>query len=691
MANRLGGASSAYLRSAAHQPIHWHPWNETAFAAAQAGDKPILLDIGAVWCHWCHVMDGESYEDPGLAEFLNQHFVCIKVDRDERPDVDARYQRAVQAITGQGGWPLTAFLTPGGEVFYGGTYFPPDDRYGRPGLRTVLEEVLSVWRNRRPQAVDQAAAIGRALERLGDLAEAGEVGPGALLAGERHILAVFDPAFGGFGTQPKFPHPTALRFLMARWADTRSPDTRHTVLETLRAMARGGIHDHVGGGFHRYSVDRRWIVPHFEKMSYDNSELLRAFAQGAALFEESEFAAAARGIARWVREVLALEGGGFGTSQDADVGLHDDGSYFTWSREELAEALAPEDLDLTVRRFGVGSLGRMLHDPEQNVLFLAQSTEELARELQRPISEVESRLDAIVTRLAVARARRPPPAVDRTPYTSWNAMMAGALLAAAPVLDDPWVRDQALSTLDRLRRHAPASDRLGHGPPPESGMGLLEDQVTTADAALDAFETTGESGWCTWAEQIMDRVWREHWDGERGGLTDRPTSAAGEGLLTSPVIPLEDAPVPSPNGVAGVVAARLAAHTGADRWRERHRMVVEAFGGSAPRLGLHTAAWLLAADWLVHEPAYLLITGPPGDPEADAMHRAALGAPLPRRVVRRLTPGIPIGSLPTELRGTLAEPGLTRAYLCVGTRCLMPADNAAAWRERLAEAVQVPA
>jgi uncharacterized protein YyaL (SSP411 family) len=264
--NRLADSPSAYLQSAAHQPIHWYPWGEDAFAAAQAADKPVLLDIGAVWCHWCHVMDGESYENPDVATFLNQHFICIKVDRDERPDVDARYQRAVQTLTQQGGWPLTAFLTPSGEVFFGGTYFPPDGKYGRPGFRTVLASVLDAYRSRRDQVLAQAQAIRRALDEHLDEGAPGEVSPALLDSAIAEMGRVFDPDNGGFGSQPKFPHPGALTLLLHRWYDQPSDQVRTMIDRTLQGMARGGMHDQLGGGFHRYSVDAKWIVPHFEKM-----------------------------------------------------------------------------------------------------------------------------------------------------------------------------------------------------------------------------------------------------------------------------------------------------------------------------------------------------------------------------------------------------------------------------------------
>jgi uncharacterized protein YyaL (SSP411 family) len=684
MTNRLAEASSAYLRSAAHQPVSWHPWGPEAFDAARRTGRPMLLDIGAVWCHWCHVMDHESYEDPLIAAYLNEHFVCLKVDRDERPDVDARYQRAVQAITGQGGWPLTAFLSPDGEVFYGGTYFPPENQHGRPGFRTVLEQVHRFWQEHRDRALQQASSLRGVLEARADRAMPGSVTAASLLTAERNILAETDPAYGGFGSAPKFPHPGTLRWLLSRWADGASGKVRHVAEEALRGMNRGGIHDQLAGGFHRYSVDRQWIIPHFEKMSYDNSELLRAFTWAGVLTGDAEYLAAARGIVRWVRQDLAHPDAGYATSQDADIGPEDDGSYFTWTRDEVSGLLDADQLEVVLRRFGLGTAGAMPHDPVRNVLFLARTPGEVAHDTGRSVGEVERLLvDAVAAMTAARMARRPVPTIDRTRYVSWNAMMAGALLGAAPVLRDSWARDHALATLAWLRRLG-GSGRLPHLPGGVGGM--LEDQVHTADAAIDAFETTGDTAFLEWAVTIMDAAWEDFWDPVEGGCFDLARGREAGGLLDTGLKPIQDAPVPSGNGVAGIVMARLHGHTGEGRWAERHRSLVEAFAGRAPGLGLFGTAWLMAADWLLNPIAHLVVTGSEGDPVAEQLHQSALAAPLPRRLVRRLWPGQPCDGLPPEMRGMLGAGGEPRGYLCVGARCLPPAGDPDQWGELLREA-----
>lgn len=681
-ANRLGQSPSAYLQSAAHQPIHWYPWSAEAFAAAEAADKPVLLDIGAVWCHWCHVMDGESYENPELAGFLNQHFICIKVDRDERPDVDARYQRAVQTLTQQGGWPLTAFLTPKGEVFFGGTYFPPDGKYGRPGFRSVLASVLDAYRGRREQVQVQAQAIRRVLDEHLDEGAPGEISASMLEDAVSQMVRVFDPVNGGFGSQPKFPHPAALGFLLHRWYDQPSDQIRQIIDRTLQGMARGGMHDQLGGGFHRYSVDAKWIVPHFEKMSYDNSELLKVYLDAYALFGTQEYADVARGIVHWIREVGSDPAGGYAASQDADVGLEDDGDYFTWTREEAAAVLSAEELEVAAGYYDIGTAGEMHHNPGKNVLFVAASIPQLARLTGRTDEDTELLLRSAQAKLRLERGRRTAPFVDGTRYTNWNAMMVSAMLRAGAILDDDWAAGHALLTLRRIRDENTESDTVAHTS--EGVTGLLDDQVQVAAAALDAFEMMGDTEWLRWAERLMDRVWSDYWDREGGGLFDTARGRRDEaGLLPARAKPIQDTPTPSPNGVAGVVVARLHGLTDNDRWRERGEALVTAFGGRAPELGLYAASYLLAADWYLNPMTHLVVVGDT-HPEVQAMHRAALATFVPRRLVQLVSPAHAAERpLPPTLKGMLTTGPGPRGYACTGTTCSQPATDLGSWQATL--------
>ena len=660
MPNLLSAEPSAYLQSAAHQPVHWLPWGDAAFARARDEDKPILLDIGAVWCHWCHVMDGESYEDPGVAEVLNRDFVCVKVDRDERPDVDTRYQRAVQALSGQGGWPLTAFLTPAGEVFFGGTYFPPENNhYGRPGFRSVLLQIARAYREDKERITTNAQAIRQHVTDSLDEAKAGTVTAALVEHGADQMARMFDVRYGGFGSAPKFLHPAACEFLLARWHDTRLDWQGEIVEKTLTAMARGGIRDHVGGGFHRYATDERWIVPHFEKMSYDNSEVLRAYLSAYQAFGTPLFREVATGTVDWVLEVLSdRESGVFYTSQDADVAFGDDGDYWTWTLEELREASSDEKAFSVLRRvFDVEENGEMHHNPKKNVLWWKQ---EPAGDDEWPT------LRAALAKLKAARDKRKTPFVDRAAYVNWNAMMAAAFLHAGAVLDRPECNDLALKVLERIWKGAWGVGRgMCHVIGREEPRGMLDDNVQAAAAFLDAYEATGNAEWLERTIAIMAYCRGAHWDEKTGGYFD-VAAGAGAAYLATRGKPVQDAPTPSPNGVGALVLARLWALTDQAEWRTQLDRQLGAFAGAAGELSLHGATLLRAADWAVHPVTRIEVAGPAGEGPACAMHLLALQAYRPRKVVvRRIAPA-------------------PAATVCVGTTCSLPVDAPARLTELLA-------
>src|SRR5438270_503954 len=454
--NSLSNASSAYLRSAMHQPIQWHEWGEEAFAAARRENKPMLLDIGAVWCHWCHVMDRESYDNPEVAQIINENLIAVKVDRDERPDIDSRYQVAVSAISGQGGWPLTAFLTPDGKPFYGGTYFPPDDHWGRPGFKRVLLSIASAFHEKQGEVAEQAKMVESALSQAESFSRGrGEFRPGIVDAIVKSALGMFDSENGGFGQAPKFPHPAVLDLLIDYYVRTGDDKVRHVFVTTLEKMARGGVYDQLAGGFHRYSVDERWVVPHFEKMSYDNSELLKNYVHGYQATGNPFFAEIARDIIRWMDEWLSdREHGGFYASQDADISMDDDGDYFTWTLDEERAVLTPEEAEIAVLYYDIGPTGEMHHDPAKNVLFVAMTVEEVASKLKSPADAVTALLESAKKKMYAARLQRPTPYVDKTVYVSWNAMSVSAYLIAARVLDLEEPKRFALKSLDRILAEA---------------------------------------------------------------------------------------------------------------------------------------------------------------------------------------------------------------------------------------------
>ncbi len=672
MANRLADHPSAYLRSAAHQPVDWYPWGPEAFERARRENKPILLDVGAVWCHWCHVMDGESYEDPQIGEALNRDWICVKVDRDERPDVDVRYQRAVQAFSGQGGWPLTAFLTPDGQVFYGGTYFPPDGKHGRPGFLSVLMELSRIYREQPQRVATQAQQIVEHLATQAREASPGTVSEALLDQATDAMARVFDIRYGGFGTQPKFPHPGACDLLLARWFDTRKDWLRDMADRTLTAMARGGVYDQIAGGFHRYSVDARWIVPHFEKMSYDNSELLRVYVHAAP---SADYHRVITGTTDWIMTVLAQPGGGYGASQDADVGLDDDGDYFTWTPEEARAVLTEDEFAALALHYDIGEAGEMHHDPRKNVLWVRQSAAEIAAGTGRPVERVAALLESGRRKLRDARARRKAPAVDTTVYTGWSAMMASALFEAAAYLPRPDLEPHALATLERIFREGSDQDGAGGVRHALAGAStrVLEDQVQVAGSALDALEVTGDPRWRARAVALGQYVWSA-FAAEDGGLYDVPRDQAGEGFLTQRLEPIQDAPAPSGNGMAALLAARLAEHTGDGEWRTRLDRILSAFAGSLAGLSLYAATLLRAVDWYLHPAAHVVVVGAADDPAAQELALAARRTYRPRKVLTRLAPGVSASGLPQPLRAML-DGKAPRAYLCAGRACTAPTSD----------------
>src|SRR3954471_11623747 len=499
--NSLSNASSAYLRSAMHQPIQWHEWGEEAFATAQRENKPMLLDIGAVWCHWCHVMDRESYDDPEIAAIVNENFVAVKVDRDERPDIDSRYQAAVQAVSGQGGWPLTAFLTPDGKPFYGGTYFPPNEGYGRPSFRRVLLSLANAFKEKHGDIVEQAQMVESAIAQSESFAgRSGRLSDSVVDAIQTSAHRMFDPRNGGFGQAPKFPHPAALDLLIERYAHGKE-NLREVILTTLEHMAQGGVYDQLAGGFHRYSVDERWVVPHFEKMLYDNSELLKNYVHAYQATESEFFAEIARDIIRWIDEWLSdRERGGFYASQDADINMDDDRDYFTWTLAEAREVLTPEEFNVAAAYYDIGEVGEMHHNHEKNVLFVKTSIEEIAVRQGISKERASALLDSAKTKMYAARLKRPTPYVDKTVYVNWNALLISAYLQASTVLGLDSAREFALKSFDRILNEAwDPKHGLKHviaysDPNAEhrETFGLLDDYAFVGIAALDAFEVTGE-------------------------------------------------------------------------------------------------------------------------------------------------------------------------------------------------------
>lgn len=696
--NALQNSSSAYLRSAMHQPVRWHEWGEEAFARAAAEDKPILLDIGAVWCHWCHVMDRESYENAELAAYLNEHYVAVKVDRDERPDVDTRYQAAVSAISGQGGWPLTAFLTPNGQPFFGGTYFPPEERMGRPSFRRVLETMAGAFRHKRDEVDESAASVLQAIE-YNEAFSGGSTGLEQSSAGIALIdklvesaLKSFDPRNGGFGSQPKFPHPAALDMLVdaASRAGANHEKAAEAALTTLHRMFQGGIFDQLAGGFHRYSVDERWVVPHFEKMSYDNSELLRSYVHAFQTFVDPACAEAANEVLRWMQEWLSdLERGGFYASQDADISLDDDGDYFTWTRREAEAILLPEELAVTEIYYDIGAVGDMNHDPARNVLFRPFTMDEVAARTSRDEAAVRNLISSAKGKLLAERLKRKTPFVDKSMYTGWNAMCISAFVEAGRVFQNREVIGFALKSLDRVLREAWNGTELlhvvayGDSQAPRSRVrGVLEDYVFLGEACLTAWETSGNPAYFLAAQALTDTIVERFADNEKGGFFDTDPSAGPQfGALATHRKPLQDAPTPAGNPAAASLLLRMHALTDKAEYREKALATLECFAGIVEHFGLYAATFALALGRLVRPAVQVVIVASDDEPsQAIAMQLevVALARYAVNKSVIRLKAS-QLAGLPSALAQTLPNLPATQgalALVCSGNTCQPPVHSA---------------
>lgn len=683
--NRLKDSASPYLRSAAHQPIDWHEWGDTAFARAASEDKPILLDIGAVWCHWCHVIDRESYENSEIAKIINEHFVAVKVDRDERPDVDARYQSAVSAISGQGGWPLTGFLLPNGKPFFGGTYFPPEDQMGRPGFRRILLAVADSYKNKRSELVRAADHLADAVAQAEVFTGArGEFDPGVVDAQITSVTQQFDIKNGGFGRAPKFPHCSAVDLVLELYQQTKEKHLLAMVETTLEKMAGGGVYDQLAGGFHRYSVDERWLVPHFEKMSYDNSELLRNYLHGWQVTQNPVLRETAEGIIGWVNEVLSdQEKGGFYASQDADYSLADDGDYFTWTLDELRASLLPDEARVMELYYDVEPHGEMHHNPAKNVLWIASNAAGIAKRLGLDEASVRLMIAKCKGKMLAARLPRPTPFVDKTMYVSWNSMFVSGYLGAARALDGSMsesCRAFALKTIERMLKEVWSESRgFGHRIGGPALDGSLDDQVFSVLALLDAYEATLEPHYFAAAQKTMDIAIERYGDAEGGGFFDRPSDAAPMGGLDVRRKPFQDSPTPGANSVAAIALIRMHAFTGDVRYYDFARKTLEAFAGIATQYGMFAATYGLAATLFAHHPLQVVITGRADDPAVKALEEAAYGVYRFGKSVLRLTPGGSLANFAGALKETLPHLPADKAMavVCSGQTCLPPTNDPA--------------
>ena len=700
MPNRLASERSPYLLQHKDNPVDWYAWTDEALTRARREDKPIFLSIGYSTCHWCHVMEHESFENPRVAEVLNRLFVSIKVDREERPDVDRVYMTFIQATTGSGGWPMSVWLTPDLKPFYGGTYFPPEAQWGRPGFIDVLEEVGRVWRDERGKVESSATAIVERLRSLRSQDGDGTVpGPQTLDRAGREFAATFDARRGGFGNAPKFPRPSELLFLLREHARTGEPAPRDMVLLTLRAMALGGMRDHIGGGFHRYSVDGDWRVPHFEKMLYDQAQLVLTYVEAAQVTGEPFYADVARDTLAYVRRDLTDPAGGFYSAEDADSvppeqagdpAAHKmEGAFYIWRDAEIEDALG-DDAQVFRARFGVLPDGNAPFDPQneftgKNLLYTARSIEDVAARTSRPEVEVIEALGRARDALLGVRARRPRPHLDDTVLTAWNGLMIAAFARAARVLGGAHLADArraAAFVRERLWREDTHTLLRRYRDGDAGVEAYAEDYAYLVFGLLELFQADGDPSWLSWALTLQRRQDELFWDEEGGGWF----STTGQ----DPTVLLRlkedyDGAEPAASSVAVLNLLALSHLTGDGAMRTRVERTFGVFGARAADMS-RAIPMLLTALSTYHAgmPQIVVVEG--GDEAAfEALTQVLRGRYLPAAVtvpvreahragIERLLPWV---------AAMTARGGAATAYVCRDFACQAPVTSPAALARQL--------
>ncbi|RJQ47256.1 MAG: thioredoxin domain-containing protein [Nitrospiraceae bacterium] len=583
--NRLSKEKSAYLKHSEDQKIDWYPWSEKAFEKAQQEDKPLFLSSGAVWCHWCHVMARESFYDDELAQFLNQNFICIKLDRDERPDIDRRYQLAVAAMGSGGGWPLSVFLTYDKKPFYGGTYFPPEDRFGKPGFRKVLNAITELYKTKRDEITNYTNKLSDALKP--EPSAARDIKESFLEEAVTDILSEVDLQNGGFGSAPKFPMAGALEFLIGRYSLIKSETIGLAVRKTLEAMALGGFYDQIGGGFHRYSTDKAWVIPHFEKMADDNAWLLRNYVHAYSVFGDKLFRDVAEGTMEFISQVLSDPDGGFYASQDADVIPDDEGGYFTWTDEDFRRILNEDEYRVLSLHL-MNEMGSMHHDATKKVLFTVMDEKEIARQTAKDKKEVGDIIKRGKKKLFQERNRRQTPFIDRTLYTSINGMLISSFLLYSRVFRDDRAKNFAIKSLDRILKIRFVGGQLFHT---DGVNALLDDYIHLVDALILAYEVSADIAYLRTAEEIMGLCIKKLWDEKEGGFFD-----TDDHLLGLIIKGVEDMPHSSANSLAVVLFLKLHFVTQKEEYLQHAEKILKVFSLRAKGIGIHAGYYFYALD-----------------------------------------------------------------------------------------------
>lgn len=683
MSNRLANASSPYLLQHRNNPVDWYPWGEEAFERARRDDMPILLSVGYSACHWCHVMARESFEDPSTAAIMNEHFVNVKVDREEHPDVDAFYMQAVQRMTGHGGWPMTVFLTPDGRPFYGGTYFPPEPRHGLPAFSQLLEAIASAYEQRREEVDSSAEDLTDELRQgISVNPEPQAVDEAVLTRAQTQLRQRYDSAHGGFGGAPKFPQPMLLDFLLRFAVRNEDEDSRTMVLDTLDAMANGGIRDHIGGGFHRYAVDARWLVPHFEKMLYDNAQLARLYTRAWQATGETRHREVAASTLGYLTREMRHPDGGFYSSQDAES-EGEEGRFYVWSTREFDEALADitsdEELRFLRQFFDVSNNGNW---EGTNILNTPAAIEAFAVGKELDASALRALVERARSRLYETRGLRVRPGLDDKILTSWNAMAVQAFAEAARAFDEPDYQRVAEEATEFLLSRLRAADgegllrswRAGEARIP----GYLEDYALLTDALIDLYQASFDLRWVREARRIADSMIARFWSPEEKLFYDAEQTA--EGALVVRPRDIYDNATPSGTSAAAVALGRLAALVGEPRYEQIASRVVRSFADVASRIPQAFGHLLTAVLAHASPPSEVAIVGNPEDPDTRELLDVLRLRLLPSTVVALKSEG-PGGTEAEEVIPLLAErqqhDGRATAFVCQNYVCRLPVTTAA--------------
>ncbi|MFC1944281.1 thioredoxin domain-containing protein [Chloroflexota bacterium] len=680
MPNRLINETSPYLLQHAHNPVDWYPWGEEALGRAEREDRPVLLSIGYSACHWCHVMERECFEDEDIAGIMNEDFVNIKVDREERPDLDAVYMDAVQAMTGGGGWPLTVFLTPQGKPFFGGTYFPPEDRLGLPGLPTVLRTVAEAYRTRGGEVETAAEQLVAHLKRATEPQRIMEpLTAGMLSTAYQGLQSPFDRQNGGFGSAPKFPQPMVLEYLLRYHRRTGDPDALLMVGHSLERMAGGGIYDQIGGGFHRYSVDARWLVPHFEKMLYDNALLGRVYLHAYQATGKRLYSRIVEETLDYILREMTDKDGGFCSSQDADSGGAE-GIYYTWTPDEVSQVVGRDAADLVCGYFGITEEGNL---EGRNVLTRPAEIEALASGLGCTPQEMGARLKDAQARLLERRARRVPPHRDGKILAGWNGLMLACLAEAASVLDREDYLEAAVSNATFLTRvlydgqilkHSYKDGRTGDD-------GFLQDYAFLCEGLLCLYQATFDGRWLEGALNLANALVIRFWDEEKGCFYD--SARDRQGLIVRPRAVYDNA-LPSGSAAASFILMYMARLTENRDYEGMAAAAVRSVAQAMARAPIGFGHWLCALDFYLSQPVEVVLIGRPREPATKSLIKAIQRRYLPDKVLVGRDPERPHTAVDTPLfQGKSMLESRPTAYVCIGRVCNAPVTDPGALERQL--------